>query len=117
MFSLFDDEQILDAYARDLRKDGVKDGKWEKTKEITFKLFRKNRSDEDIIDTLDISPAELQALKSEYATDSTKKDAADLKHFLTDSLVGVLQNEYDEKTIRAERAAVITGENKKALDG
>ena len=66
MFALFDDEQILDAYTRDVQKQSRADGKWEKTREIAFKLFKKNRSDEDIIDTLGISPAELQKLKSEY---------------------------------------------------
>ena len=70
MFALFDDEQILDAYTRDVQKqsraEGRAEGEWEKTRKIAFRLFKKNRSDEDIIDTLDISPAELQKLKSEY---------------------------------------------------
>ncbi len=66
MFALFDDEQILDAYTRDVQKQSRAEGEWEKTRKIAFRLFKKNRSDEDIIDTLDISPAELQKLKSEY---------------------------------------------------
>ena len=66
MFSLYDDEQILDAYTRDVQKQSRAEGEWEKTRKIAFRLFKKNRSDEDIIDTLDISPAELQKLKSEY---------------------------------------------------
>ena len=71
MFALFDDEQILDAYTRDVKKqsraEGRAEGEWDKTRKIAFKLFKKNRSDEDIIDTLDITAAELQKLKSEYA--------------------------------------------------
>ena len=75
MFALFDDEQILDAYTRDVQKqshakgmqEGMQKGEWDKTRKIAFKLFKKNHSDEDIIDTLDITAAELQKLKSEYA--------------------------------------------------
>lgn len=84
MFALFDDEQILDAYTRDVRreskaegikegikegrKEGMREGEWEKTKKIAFKLFKKNRPDDDIIDTLDISADELQKLKQEYGS-------------------------------------------------
>ena len=90
MFALFDDEQILDAYTRDVRreskaegikegrkegikegrKEGMREGEWEKTKKIAFKLFKKNRPDDDIIDTLDISADELQKLKQEYGSDN-----------------------------------------------
>lgn len=78
MFSLFDDEYILDTYRRDLLKKGIKKGMekgMEKgvekgrqagIREMIFKLFQKNKSDEDIQDMLDIPPEELQRLRTEY---------------------------------------------------
>ena len=78
MFALFDDEQILDAYTLDVLKkgraegiqegiqEGMQKGIRDNTRKIAFKLFKKNRSDEDIIDTLDISVDELQKLKLDY---------------------------------------------------
>ena len=96
MFALFDDEQILDAYTRDVLKkgrdegmqkgiqegmqkgiqegmqkgiqEGMQKGIQDNTRKIAFKLLKKNRSDEDIIDTLDISVDELQQLKNEYTS-------------------------------------------------
>ncbi len=63
MFSLFDDEQILNATLRDYEKKGI----IETTKKLVFRLLGKNKSDEDIMDTLDISRETLAQLKAEYA--------------------------------------------------
>ena len=79
MFALFDDEQILNATLRDYEKKGreegigigVKKGREEgiieTTKKLVFRLLGKNKSDEDIMDTLDISRETLMQLKAEYA--------------------------------------------------
>ena len=71
MFSLFDDEQILDAYTRDVQKQsiavGLQEGKRDNTRKIAFRMLRRNRTDEDILDTLDITPDALEAFKQEYA--------------------------------------------------
>ena len=75
MFSLFDDEQILNATLRDYEKKGREEGReegigigiLENTKKLVFRLLGKNKSDEDIMDTLDISRETLARLKAEYA--------------------------------------------------
>ncbi len=79
MFALFDDEQILNATLRDYEKKGRKEGREEgigigiekgiieNTKKLVFRLLGKNKSDEDIMDTLDISRDTLMQLKAEYA--------------------------------------------------
>ncbi len=79
MFSLFDDEQILNATLRDYEKKGMEkgigigvkkgraEGIFENTKKLVFRLLGKNKSDEDIMDTLDISRETLMQLKAEYA--------------------------------------------------
>ena len=79
MFSLFDDEQILNATLRDYEKKGLEEGMKkgmekgmekgiiEITKKLVFRLLGKSKSDEDIMDTLDISRETLAQLKAEYA--------------------------------------------------
>ncbi len=75
MFALFDDEQILNATLRDYEKKGREEGReegigigiFETTKKLVFRLLGKNKSDEDIMDTLDISREALMQLKAEYA--------------------------------------------------
>ena len=87
MFALFDDEQILNATLRDYEKKGREEGREEgigigvkkgreegreegiieTTKKLVFRLLGKNKSDEDIMDTLDISRETLMQLKAEYA--------------------------------------------------
>ena len=49
------------------REDGIAEGEWKKTQQIVFRMLGKNKSDEDILDILDISTDELEKLKIEYA--------------------------------------------------
>lgn len=75
MFALFDDDYILNAALREAEQNGIQQGMQQGMQEgerlniqkIAFRLFKKNKSDEDIIDTLDISADELKKLREEYA--------------------------------------------------
>ena len=46
--------------------EGMEKGERKKTQRIAFRLFEKKKSDEDILDILDISADELEKLKTEY---------------------------------------------------
>lgn len=56
---------VKDAVERGLAQ-GVTKGKWESTQKIAFKMIRRGDGDSEIIDFLEITPEELEQIKSEY---------------------------------------------------
>lgn len=63
---LHDEASIIGTARRQGFNEGMEKGERQKTQKIAFRMMSKNKSDEDIIEMLDISAEELQKLKSEY---------------------------------------------------
>ena len=63
MFMLYNQDEINRLSIKDAENQGEKNA----TKKIVFRMLKKNKSDEDIIEIAEISTEELNQLKAEYA--------------------------------------------------